>query len=126
MNIINFLVLSAFVLIPYIGFMAIIAVITYNSKLKSAMKFFDGQKSIRPHDQTKSKLPTNLKIYILIMVMALGFLICLIMVTAVNYLFGIPQLSSVDNLLFGKIFMVVFVIQTIGVIVVSILLYRRQ
>jgi len=63
--------------------MIIIAVVSYRTKLESAIKYF---KSYKSKEQTNSKLPENLKSYIVIMLLLMGLLTCLMVVIIRSYL----------------------------------------
>src|SRR5260221_13294692 len=108
MDIASILVLSMCVLLPYIGIMTIIAVVSYRAKLKSANKLLEYYKTGQLNDQLQSKLSARIKIYIIIIMALLGSLACLMIVVIGNYL-SIPWVPHIDKSLIGEIFISAFI-----------------
>ena len=92
MDVLEILILSAFVLIPFLGIMAAIAVVSYQGKLASGLNYLKSYKTNHLRERIEEKTSVVFILLILIAVIVICFLDALIGIMVWKYL--IAPLSS--------------------------------
>jgi len=89
MDLVSVLILSSCVLLPYCGIMLVIAIVAYQTKLTSAIKYLKDYQAKQFGGQLDAKPSARLNIFIFVAITLLCLLGCVIVAT-IGYYVNLP------------------------------------
>ena len=107
------------ILVAYFAIMAVIAIVSYQAKLRSVIKYINQKAANQSNRPRNIKRPPAVIAFILFWVVFLCFGFCLMIITIGRY-FDVPWMVQIDSSLLGIIAVTTIIVGIVAAIVGSV------